>query len=285
MTHEGTGTQNTGISRPLVTPEAYNGESDASWDEWIEHFESVSRLNAWDKPTKLLWLTVRLTGKAQTAWRRFSDDTKADYDRAKEALRKRFEPESRRELYAAEFRTRTKQSAESWGELADNLRTLADKAFPELQDKAKDQLSLDRFLSLLDHPELSLAVRKDRPKTLEDAVATTLEVEAYLSLRPKQPVSGVKEERRDNPGAVGGSNNSHGAMLEIMQSMIERMDRLEKTVSEISSHSRPRGYGVERSLNRSTAVRDRPVICNKCGLEGHFARGCAAGRRPPQTGN
>lgn len=278
MTQQSSGTQNT--SRPLVTPEAYNGESDSSWDEWIEHFESVSRLNSWDKPTQLLWLAVRLTGKAQTTWRRFSDDTKADYDRAKEALQKRFEPESRRELYAAEFRTKKRQSGEAWGELADNIRTLADKAFPELEDKAKDQLSLDRFLSLLDseHPELSLAVRKDHPKKLEDAVATTLEVEAYLSLRPQQPLRSVREERRENSSeAVGGSNNSQGAMLEIMQSIIERMDRLERTVSEMNSKSRNQ-YGFERNPNR-------PVICNKCGQEGHFARGCAAGRRPPQTGN
>jgi len=46
--------------------------------------------------------------------------------------------------------------------LADNLRTLADKAFPELEDNAKDRLSLDRFLGFLDKPDVALA---DIPKS------------------------------------------------------------------------------------------------------------------------
>ena len=54
-------------------------------------------MNGWDDSTKLKWLPVRLTGKAQVAWRRLSADAKGDYDTAIEALRKRFEPDSKRD--------------------------------------------------------------------------------------------------------------------------------------------------------------------------------------------
>ena len=58
-------------NRPVITPDSFNGES-ADWDAWMGHFESVAQVNGWDDAAKLLWLQVRLTGKAQTAWNRLT---------------------------------------------------------------------------------------------------------------------------------------------------------------------------------------------------------------------
>ena len=58
------------------------------------------------------------------------------------ALDERFEPASQKTLYQAEFQTRRKKRSEDWAEFADDLRTLADKCFPESQDEAREQLSL-----------------------------------------------------------------------------------------------------------------------------------------------
>ena len=68
------------------------------------------------------------------------------------------EPDSRHKVYMAEFQTRKRRHGKSWEELADNIRLLVDKAFPDLEDGAKEQLSLDRYLALLDKPEVALAV-------------------------------------------------------------------------------------------------------------------------------
>ena len=108
--------------------------------------------------------------------------------------------------------------------MADNLRLLADKAFPNLEDQAKEQLSLDRYLSLLDKPELSLAVRQKRPKTIDDAVAFTLEVESYLTVQPprQQQVSTVSEvsqtETVSSPAAVAAIHTrQHKAIMEMLR--------------------------------------------------------------------
>ena len=66
---------------------------------------------------------------------------KAQYATAKAALQKHFELESKRELYGVEFQTRKRRSGELWEELGDNLRLLADKAFSDLEEKAREQLS------------------------------------------------------------------------------------------------------------------------------------------------
>ena len=51
--------------KPLVLPETYTGEGE--WSQWICHFENVAAVNGWDDDKKLLWLKVRLTGRAQKA--------------------------------------------------------------------------------------------------------------------------------------------------------------------------------------------------------------------------
>ena len=88
------------------------------------------RVNGWDDATRLNWLPVRLTGKAQTAWKRLTAEAKADFKAAKDALEKWFEPSSKRECYAAEFCLTKKSSGEHLGDFADQLQNLqADKAF------------------------------------------------------------------------------------------------------------------------------------------------------------
>ena len=93
----------TKTNRPLVSPDTYSG--DRNWTDWVEHFEVAALVNGWDKPTKLLWLPVWLTGKAQTAWRRLVPEVKQNFQAAKDTLQKRIEPESKRQLYVFEFQT------------------------------------------------------------------------------------------------------------------------------------------------------------------------------------
>ncbi len=88
-------------SRLLLTPHSFSSES--CQDEWVDHFKNMVLVSGWDNAAKRLWIQVRLTGRAQTAWMRLSSVDKETYARAKEALRKRFKPDSKRELYGAEF--------------------------------------------------------------------------------------------------------------------------------------------------------------------------------------
>ena len=55
------------INCSIIMPDTYKGELGTRWDQWIIHFDSVAQLNSWDKPTRLLWVQMTLTGKAQAA--------------------------------------------------------------------------------------------------------------------------------------------------------------------------------------------------------------------------
>ena len=58
-------------------PDTFDGEA-SHWDDWVSHFESVARVNTWDEQSKLLWLEVRLVGKARKAWNRLPEDSKGN---------------------------------------------------------------------------------------------------------------------------------------------------------------------------------------------------------------
>ena len=265
--------------RPVITPDAFNRES--NWDEWIGHFESVARVNEWDDATRLLWLEVRMTGKVQSARRRLTNEAKARYDTAKAALRKRFGPDSRRELYAVEFQTRKRNRGEAWEELADTLRLLADRAFPDLQDKAKEQLSLDRYLASLDKPELALAVKQKRPRNIDEAVAYTLKMESYMrttgSTRPATVAAVTPKEEVDTENTKGAAISVAAVLskLDTMMDMLRnfniRLEQLERKVAASGEKSR-----MYQAPNRKPPDQlHDPIVCRKCGQEGHFARGCA----------
>jgi len=71
--------------RPL---DAFDGDA-CHRDDWISHFESVACVNTWDEPSKVLWLEVRLIGKAWKSWNWLSEESKGSYWLAKAALRNR----------------------------------------------------------------------------------------------------------------------------------------------------------------------------------------------------
>ena len=57
---------------------------------------------------------------------------------------------------------------------------LADKAFPELEEQARERLALNQYLGQLDNPQVAFNVKQKWPATLIDAVSSTLEMVAPL---------------------------------------------------------------------------------------------------------
>ena len=138
-------------------PDPFSSES--SWEQWYFRFQNVAAVNDWHTETPLKWLKVRLVGWAQTAFQRLPDDTQADFKQAVAALKEHFEPVSCKTCYQVELQSRRKRKTESWADLADDLRRLADKAYPDLEERARERLALNTYLSLVDNPQVTFAVK------------------------------------------------------------------------------------------------------------------------------
>ena len=72
---------------------------------------------------------------------------------------------------------------------AASLSCIAEKALPELDEKAKELLALERYLGELDNPQVAFAVRQRELKTVDEAVTATLEIQSYLRPGVRQEVN------------------------------------------------------------------------------------------------
>ena len=267
------------MAKPILLPEPFSGDA-ADWNEWLSHFESVAVVNKWETGgEKLKWLRVRLTGKAQTAFMKLPDAARDDYGECVKALKKRFVPDSRKDLYVAELQTRTKRREEDWASFGDSLRILSDRAYPDFEDKARERLALNQFLSQIDNPQVAFGVKQKRPGNIDEAVAATLELESYLK------ASGVGKSHQTNFVAQQQTTSSPrqeetAAMAGATICMVD--DDLRSTLRVLSE----RLHRVEASLNsgdndrpvvkseRRGGGKRRPVVCWNCGEKGHIARAC-----------
>ena len=194
---------------PLIVPEIYQGGE--GWDDWIARFENVATVNGWDAEAKLNWIKVCLAGRAQKEFQSLPEASQADYERARTALTERFEPASKQELYNAEPQVRAKRQNEGWADFAEELQRLTEKSFPELDAKNLEQIALTHYLSRLTNPQVTFAVKQQRPKKLEEAVRATLEVESYL-LKPAVVGSVNPDVDEYTVRAISSSSGAMGCM-------------------------------------------------------------------------
>ena len=134
---------NAKVPRP-VRPLVLSFDRETDYCDWIDHFENVAALNAWDESIKLQWLMVRLIGRAQIALKWILEATQRSYSDTLAALKC--------ELCGAEFQMRRKSKTESWPDFAEDLQKLADRTCSHLQEEAKEKRSLACYLDQITDP-------------------------------------------------------------------------------------------------------------------------------------
>ena len=152
----------------------------------------------------------------------------ADYDSVKKRLLERFEPSCRKEHYIAELQSARTKKDEGWADLADRLREMALKGYPDLEEKAKEQLALNVFLSRVDNPQVAFCVKQKCPASLDEAISATLEMECYANAEARTiAVVGAEVTEERVVAGVGAEKDAHG-----MKETITQLTELMKTLEE-----------------------------------------------------
>ena len=149
----------------MITPEPFSGEQ--PWEDWINQFKTNVTINGWNNEQKLIWLKVQLMGRALLAFKKFPVTAHAMFKSAIVVLAGRFEAESKHFLYLVGFQSHCKKRTKSWVDFGEDPRIPVDKAYPMVEDDARQQLALQSYLSQLHIDQIA-------PKTIEAAVMKQL---------------------------------------------------------------------------------------------------------------
>ena len=95
-------------------------------------------------------------------------------------LQKRYGPGEQTRLYRINLRARRQHENEGLRELGQAIRILARLANPNIADSERESMAMDYFLDAIDGDEIHLRVTMARRSSLNDAVATVLELESVL---------------------------------------------------------------------------------------------------------
>lgn len=179
----GSGASSTKCSGNAIRPATYDGTG--SWNDYLAHFEACSEINGWDDKKKGLYLAVSLRGQAQGVLGNLSGKTQ-DFKALRTALQERFAPPNQTELYRCQLRDRRQKASETLAELAQDVRRLANLAYPSAPSDLKETLAKEQFIDSLHSSDIRLKVKQARPSNLNDAVHHAIELEAFYRAEKRQ---------------------------------------------------------------------------------------------------
>ena len=138
---------NTSLSRSSSSPKVptFDGTNTAQFRPWIIQFEAIARHQGWTAGERVVRLVSSLTGPAANLLIGMTLGQLDNYNFLRTRLSRRYDPPEREEAHRAELRARTRRRNESADEFAENIKNLAQRAYPLADQNMLDNLVVERF--------------------------------------------------------------------------------------------------------------------------------------------
>jgi hypothetical protein len=257
------------MRKPNVMPSHFDGTG--SWPDYLVHFEVCAQINGWRDVHKAAYLAVSLRGLAQQMLGDLTAVTRTSYDGLSTALAKRFDPSNQVKLYRVQLRSRVLGSGETLPELGQAIRRLTGRAYPGANYQLIDTLSRDHFIDALPDSDMRLRIYQAKPVTLDDAVCTAVELDAFQRaeqqrLRYRKPAMSLNAVFSDGDDRVDKLSKTIDAFSTQLEKLAGVVDSIEKRTEIMAERNRPRNRGV--------------IVCFRCGNQGHISTSRECPRRP-----
>lgn len=155
----------------------FSGNNNDVWNEYIRYFENISELNNWNREKARRVLLSTFRGQAETYAYGMPLVIQRDFDRLKQKMDERFGHTAMKEKYVTEAKLRKRQSNESLRDFGQAIEDLFRRAYPNNPEIVEEN-SIKYFLDKCGQSEdFRLAVKRMRPKTLQEAVFFAMQEE------------------------------------------------------------------------------------------------------------
>ena len=269
------------IPKPNVKPPTYDGT--CSWLDYYAQFELVGELNGWNEGVKAMYLASGLRGDARALLGDLDQNARRNYIMLVNALNRRFGAENKAELNKTLLKSRRRKKGESLPELAQGIWRLVRNAYPDANYQIMESLAKDHFLDAIDNPDLRWKIFQARTTSLDEALETAIEYEAFQKAEGQRPNLNTHVRNvGESLGVVKVKPESDSVLKEILQA-------LKSLQVQSDQRSPPKRSGQRHDWSL-------PKTCYGCGQTGHIQKYCphmnmtssqhaAINRSPINSGN
>lgn len=272
-----------GSYMPKMKVPVYDGNS--SWTDYLIQFELVAESNEWDEGTMARWLGTSLQGVARSVLGDLDKIARKSYKSIVAKLSQRFGPEDQKAMFMALLDSRVKKPDESLPSLAHEIRRLVKLSYPAAPHIVQEDLAMKHFLIAIPDPDLRMHIYKSNATTLDEAVRTAVQLEAFCDAEKHRVGMYKKAVREVSVGAKGQMLTKNMNDPNETEQGTDRLERIESALAylldkdgkqEMSYHKPSQGQKNRGNQERrSWQNRDKSqVTCYYCGKMGHYARTC-----------
>ena len=281
------------FARQSTSPKVptFDGTNTAQFRPWIIQFEAIARHQGWTAGERVVRLVSSLMGPAANLLIGMTLGQLDDYQFLRSRLSRRYDPPEREEAHRAELRARTRRRNESADEFAENIKNLAQRAYPLADQNMLDNLVVERFREGHGNEELKKHLCLYPSNGLQDLIGACVRFETHAEL-------GL-HARKSNEGLYNVQSSTRNELT------LEEVTRAARRLGFglrpwVTRQQNPRGFtnnsparnqnggeqqqsfkpnqgGNGNARNQNQPRRQTPigeVKCWTCGKTGHFAYDC-----------
>lgn len=240
--------------QPHVKTPKFSGKAD--WEAFHAQFELLAQAAAWPDRTKALQLALSLTDDALTCLLLLSPAERSDYGALVGALQRRFGQCAQSGVLRTELTSRQRRPGEPLRALANDIETLARKAYAHMPTDVQNELARDQFIRAVTPRELRIQTQLAHPRSLQEALEMAVEREAV--------------------GAAAASDLVESGP--VARAMVPEVPVQEKPAWAAELTELVRAMSLQPTRGNARPRRN-PPLCWTCGRPGHISVQC-----PKQAG-